>query len=55
MESNVSGADFGTHHRLNSSGLVHASKEALDAALGSYDGFDETIDQLEEVLATLAR
>jgi len=32
---------------------LHASKEALDAALGSYDAMGETLDQLDEVLATL--
>ena len=36
---------------------LYASKEALDAGLasGSYDGMNETLDQLDEVLATLAR
>jgi len=29
---------------------VHPSKEALDEALGSYDGMSETLDQLDEVL-----
>ena len=33
----------------------HASKEALDAAIGAFDGMNETFDQLDEVLATLAR
>jgi uncharacterized protein YndB with AHSA1/START domain len=33
---------------------LHASKEALDAALGSYDGMDETFTQLDELLGTLA-
>jgi uncharacterized protein YndB with AHSA1/START domain len=28
----------------------HASKEALDAALGSYDGMGETFEQLDELL-----
>ena len=32
---------------------LHPSKEALDAALGSYDGMRETLDQLDEVLGTL--
>jgi len=32
---------------------LHPSKEALDAALGSYDGMPETLDQLDEVLVTL--
>jgi uncharacterized protein YndB with AHSA1/START domain len=32
---------------------LHASKEALDAALGSYDGMDETFNQLDELLVTL--
>jgi uncharacterized protein YndB with AHSA1/START domain len=32
---------------------LHASKEALDAALGSYDGMGETFDQLEETLVAL--
>ncbi|HVX95153.1 MAG TPA: SRPBCC family protein [Polyangia bacterium] len=32
---------------------LHASKEALDAALGSYDGMDETFGQLDELLVTL--
>lgn len=31
----------------------HASKEALDAALGSYDGMGETFAQLDELLVTL--
>jgi uncharacterized protein YndB with AHSA1/START domain len=34
---------------------LHASKEALDAGLGAYDAMNETFDQLDEVLATLAR
>ena len=36
---------------------LYASKEALDAGLasGAYDGMNETLDQLDEVLATLAR
>jgi uncharacterized protein YndB with AHSA1/START domain len=33
---------------------LHPSKEALDAALGSYDGMRETFDQLGELLVTLA-
>lgn len=33
---------------------LHSTKEALDAALGSYDAIDETVDQLEELLVTLA-
>lgn len=32
---------------------LHASKEALDAALGSYDGMSETFEQLDELLVTL--
>ena len=32
---------------------LHPSKEALDAALGSYDGMRETFEQLDEVLAAL--
>ncbi|MEZ4402415.1 MAG: SRPBCC family protein [Kofleriaceae bacterium] len=32
---------------------LHASKEALDAALGSYDGMAETFAQLDELLVTL--
>ncbi|MBK9033136.1 MAG: SRPBCC family protein [Myxococcales bacterium] len=32
---------------------LHASKEALDAALGSYDGMGETFEQLAELLVTL--
>jgi uncharacterized protein YndB with AHSA1/START domain len=32
---------------------LHASKEALEAALGSYDGMGETFEQLDELLATL--
>jgi uncharacterized protein YndB with AHSA1/START domain len=32
---------------------LHASKEALDAALGSYDGMGETFEQLDELLVTL--
>ena len=32
---------------------LHPSKAALDAALGSYDAMGETLDQLDEVLATL--
>ena len=32
---------------------LHPSKEALDAALGSYDGMSETLDQLDELLVTL--
>ena len=31
---------------------LHASKEALDAALGSYDGMGETFEQLDELLVT---
>jgi uncharacterized protein YndB with AHSA1/START domain len=31
---------------------IHPSKEALDAELGSYDGMQETFDQLAELLAT---
>jgi uncharacterized protein YndB with AHSA1/START domain len=36
---------------------LYASKEALDAGLasGAHDGMNETLDQLDEVLATLAR
>jgi uncharacterized protein YndB with AHSA1/START domain len=30
----------------------HASKEALDAALGSYDGMGETFEQLDALLLT---
>lgn len=35
---------------------LYPSKEALDAGLasGAYDGMNETLDQLDEVLATLA-
>jgi len=32
---------------------LYPSKEALDAGLGSYDAMPETLDQLDEVLATL--
>jgi uncharacterized protein YndB with AHSA1/START domain len=32
---------------------VYPSKEALDASLGSYDGMNETFDQLDQVLVTL--
>ena len=32
---------------------LHPSKEALDAALGSYDGMPETLEQLDELLLTL--
>ena len=32
---------------------LHASKDALDAALGSYDGMGETFEQLDELLVTL--
>ena len=32
---------------------LHSSKEALDAALGSYDGMGETFEQLDALLATL--
>ena len=32
---------------------LQASKEALDAALGSYDGMGETFEQLDELLVTL--
>jgi uncharacterized protein YndB with AHSA1/START domain len=32
---------------------LHASKEALDASIGSYDGIDETFAQLDELLGTL--
>ena len=32
---------------------LHASKEALDAALGSYDGMGETFEQLDGLLVTL--
>ena len=32
---------------------LHSSKEALDAALGSYDGMSETFEQLDELLVTL--
>ena len=31
----------------------HASKESLDAGLGSYDAIDETFAQLDELLVTL--
>jgi uncharacterized protein YndB with AHSA1/START domain len=31
----------------------HASKEALDGALGAYAAMDETFDQLNELVATL--
>ena len=33
---------------------LYPSKEALDAALGSYDGMQETLDQLDDLLVTLA-
>jgi len=33
---------------------LHPSKEALDAALGSYDAMGETLEQLAELLVTLA-
>jgi uncharacterized protein YndB with AHSA1/START domain len=33
---------------------LYPSKEALDAALGAYDGMGETLDQLDELLVTLA-
>lgn len=32
---------------------LHASKEALDAALGSYDGMGETFEQLDQLLVAL--
>jgi uncharacterized protein YndB with AHSA1/START domain len=32
---------------------LHPSKEALDAALGSYDGMGETFEQLDELLVAL--
>jgi uncharacterized protein YndB with AHSA1/START domain len=32
---------------------LYPSKEALDAALGSYDGMGETLEQLAELLVTL--
>src|SRR6187455_349168 len=32
---------------------LHSSKEALDAALGSYDGMGETFEQLDKLLVTL--
>ncbi len=32
---------------------LYASKAALDAALGSYDAMQETLDQLDELLVTL--
>ena len=32
---------------------LHASKEALEASLGSYDGMGETFTQLDELLVTL--
>ena len=32
---------------------LHASKESLDAGLGSYDAIDETFAQLDELLVTL--
>ena len=32
---------------------LHPSKEALDAALGSYDAMPETFEQLDELLVTL--
>ena len=32
---------------------LHPSKEALDEGLGSYDGMNETMQQLDELLATL--
>jgi uncharacterized protein YndB with AHSA1/START domain len=32
---------------------LYPSKEALDAALGSYDGMQETLDQLDELVVTL--
>lgn len=31
---------------------LHASKDALDASLGSYDGMGETFEQLDELLVT---
>jgi uncharacterized protein YndB with AHSA1/START domain len=33
---------------------LHASKDALDAALGSYDGMQETLDQLDAFLTARA-
>jgi uncharacterized protein YndB with AHSA1/START domain len=33
----------------------HPSKEALDAALGSYDGMGETFEQLDQLLEQLVR
>jgi uncharacterized protein YndB with AHSA1/START domain len=33
---------------------LYPSKEALDAALGAYDGMQETLDQLDELLVTLS-
>jgi uncharacterized protein YndB with AHSA1/START domain len=32
---------------------LHPSKEALDENLGSYEGMSETMQQLDELLATL--
>jgi len=32
---------------------LYPSKEALDAAIGSYDGMGETFEQLDELLVTL--
>jgi len=32
---------------------LYPSQEALEAALGSYDGMQETLDQLDELLVTL--
>ncbi|MEW5851227.1 MAG: SRPBCC family protein [Myxococcota bacterium] len=32
---------------------LHPSKEALDAAMGAYDGMGETFEQLEELLVAL--
>jgi len=32
---------------------LYPSKEALDASLGSYDGMNETFDQLDELVVTL--
>lgn len=32
---------------------LHSSKEALDAALGAYEGMSETFEQLDELLGTL--
>ena len=32
---------------------LHPSKEALDAALGSYEGMPETFEQLDELVVTL--